>query len=239
MALAESYATGNKAVTQMKVLVIDDERTILETVETKLRKEGFTAFVAESAEDGMRLFKRIKPDLVVLDIMLPQRSGLDFCRAVRRESATPIIFLSAKAGEGDRIRGLELGADDYLVKPFNLSELVARIRAVLRRASGDQLPDVVERANLKIDPRSHEVFIDGKPTELSPREFSLLYFLMRHAGQVFSREVLLDRVWGRDAYVSSRTVDVHVRWLRMRIEDDPNNPRRLLTVRGVGYKLIG
>jgi len=223
----------------MKVLVIDDEPAIVETIETKLRKEGFTVFTAESAEDGMRLVRRVKPDLLVLDIMLPQRSGLELCRAIRRESSTPIIFLSAKAAESDRVRGLELGGDDYIVKPFNLNELVARVRAVLRRASGDQLPEIVERGNLKVDPRRHEAWIDGKLLELSPREFALLHFLMRNAGQVFSREILLDRVWGKDAFVSSRTVDVHVRWLRTRVETDPNEPERILTVRGIGYKFVG
>ncbi|HLK15292.1 MAG TPA: response regulator transcription factor [Fimbriimonadaceae bacterium] len=239
MALIDTFTTAVPSTRQMKVLVIDDEPAIVETIETKLRKEGFTVFTAESAEDGMRLVRRVKPDLLVLDIMLPQRSGLELCRAIRRESSTPIIFLSAKAAESDRVRGLELGGDDYIVKPFNLNELVARVRAVLRRASGDQLPEIVERGNLKVDPRRHEAWIDGKLLELSPREFALLHFLMRNAGQVFSREILLDRVWGKDAFVSSRTVDVHVRWLRTRVETDPNEPERILTVRGIGYKFVG
>lgn len=223
----------------MKVLIVDDEPTLLETVENRLRKDGFATFVAESAEEGMRLFKRVKPDLIILDIMLPQRSGYDLCRAVRRDSATPIIFVTAKADEQDRIKGLEMGADDYVVKPFNLSELAARVKAVLRRASGDSPQEAVERGNLKIDPRSHEVLLDDKPLTLSPKEFALLHFMARNAGQVFSREVLLDRVWGKDAYVSPRTVDVHIRWLRMHIEPDANNPTRLITVRGIGYKFVG
>lgn len=223
----------------MKLLIIDDEPTIVETVETKFRKEGFTTFTAGSAEEGMRLFRRVKPDLVILDIMLPQRSGLELCRAIRKDNATPIIFVSARADEADRVRGLELGADDYVVKPFNLSELAARVKAILRRATGEPVKEIVERGNLKIDPRSHETWIDGVAVSLSPKEFALLYFLARNAGQVFSREVLLDRVWGRDAFVSARTVDVHIRWLRTRIEPDPNNPTRLLTVRGVGYKFVG
>jgi len=223
----------------MKLLIIDDEPTIVETVETKFRKEGFTTFTADSAEEGMRLFRRIKPDLVILDIMLPQRSGFDFCRAVRKESSTPIIFVSARADEADRVQGLELGADDYVVKPFNLSELAARVKAILRRSTGEPVQEIVERGNLKIDPRSHEAWLDGEVLDLSPKEFALLYFLSRNIGQVFSRETLLDRVWGRDAFVSARTVDVHVRWLRTRIEKDPNNPVRLTTVRGVGYKFSG
>lgn len=223
----------------MKLLIVDDEPTILETVETKFRKEGFSTFVADSAEEGMRLFRRIKPDLVILDIMLPQRSGYDLCRAIRRDSQTPIIFLSAKADDADRIKGLELGADDYVIKPFNLSELAARVKAILRRATGEPVKEVIERGNLKIDPRSHEAWLEGKPLNLSPKEFALVYFLARNAGQVFSREALLDRVWGRDAFVSARTVDVHIRWLRTRIETDATNPTRLVTVRGVGYKFVG
>lgn len=223
----------------MKLLIVDDEPTILETVENKMRKEGFSTFTADSAEEGMRLFRRIKPDLIILDIMLPQRSGYDFCRAIRRDSQTPIIFLSAKSDEADRIKGLELGADDYVVKPFNLSELSARVKAILRRATGEPVKEVVEKGNLRIDPRSHEAWLDGKPLIVSPKEFALLYFLVRNTGQVFTRDALLDRVWGRDAFVSARTVDVHIRWLRTRIEPDANNPVRLITVRGVGYKFIG
>lgn len=223
----------------MKLLIVDDEPTILETVETKFRKEGFSTFTADSAEEGMRLFRRVKPDLVILDIMLPQRSGYDFCRAIRRDSQTPIIFLSAKADETDRIKGLELGADDYVVKPFNLSELAARVKAILRRATGEPVKEVVERGNLRIDPRSHEAWLEEQPLNLSPKEFALLYFLARNAGQVFSRDALLDRVWGRDAFVSARTVDVHIRWLRTHIEEQPQSPTRLLTVRGVGYKFVG
>lgn len=222
----------------MKLLIIDDEPTIVETIETKFRKEGFTTFTADSAEEGMRLFRRVKPDLVVLDIMLPQRSGFDFCRAVRKDSATPIIFLSARADEADRVKGLELGADDYVVKPFNLSELTARVKAILRRSTGEPVKEVIERGNLRIDPRSHEAWLNEEQLTLSPKEFALLYFLARNPGQVFSRETLLDRVWGRDAFVSARTVDVHIRWLRMRVEENADTPIRLMTVRGVGYKFV-
>lgn len=223
----------------MKLLIIDDEPTIVETVEAKFRREGFTTFTADSAEEGMRLYRRVKPDLIILDIMLPQRSGFDFCRAVRKESATPIIFVSARADEGDRVKGLELGADDYVVKPFNLAELAARVKAILRRSTGEPVAETIERGNLRIDPRSHEAWLADERLTLSPKEFALLYFLARNPGQVFSRETLLDRVWGRDAFVSARTVDVHIRWLRTRIEPNPDEPERLLTVRGVGYKFIG
>ncbi|MDX2066083.1 MAG: response regulator transcription factor [Fimbriimonadaceae bacterium] len=240
MALSEDFQLeAQEYGGMMKLLIVDDEPAIVETVETKMRKEGFTTFTADSAEEAMRLFRRIKPDLIILDIMLPQRSGFDFCRAVRKDSNTPVIFVSARADESDRIRGLELGADDYVTKPFNLSELAARVKAILRRSTGEPMQEVIERGNLRVDPRSHEAWIDGQAMELSPKEFSLLYFLTRNPGQVFSRETLLDRVWGRETFVSGRTVDVHIRWLRTRIEPDVNNPTRLLTIRGVGYKFTG
>jgi DNA-binding response OmpR family regulator len=239
LALAQDLQPENLEGSMMKLLIVDDEPVILETVEAKMRKEGFTTFVADSAEEGMRLFRRIKPDLVILDIMLPQRSGFDFCRAIRKDSNTPIIFVSARADEADRVKGLELGADDYVVKPFNLGELAARVKAILRRSTGEPVREVIESGNLRVDPRSHEAWIDDRPLNLSPKEFALMYFLGRNVGQVFSRETLLDRVWGREAFISGRTVDVHIRWLRTRIEPDPTNPTRLLTIRGVGYKFTG
>jgi DNA-binding response OmpR family regulator len=223
----------------MKILVVDDEPVVLETVETKLRKEGFTSFTADSAEEAMRLFRMVKPDLIVLDVMLPGRSGFEFCQTIRKTSKTPIIFLTARSSEDDRVQGLELGGDDYVVKPFSLAELVARIRSVLRRATGESVGEIVEAAHIKMDPRTHEVWIRGNLTSLSPKEFGLLYFLARHNGQVFSRDTLLDRVWGPDSIVSPRTVDVHVRWLRELVEPDPSNPRHLITIRGVGYKFVG
>lgn len=238
MALATALEREDREQGTMTILIIDDEPAITETLEAKFRREGFSTFTAGTAEDGMRLFKKIKPDMVILDIMLPNRTGHDFCKAVRRDNQTPIIFVSARASEEDRIAGLEMGADDYVVKPFNMSELVARVRAILRRASSDPVPDIVERGNLRMDPRTHEAFIDGQAVSLSPKEFALLLFMARNTGQVFTREALLDRVWGKDAYVTSRTVDVHIRWLRMRLEKDPNVPERLITVRGIGYKFV-
>jgi DNA-binding response OmpR family regulator len=223
----------------MKILVVDDESTILETVEHKLRKEGHTVFTAPSAEEGMRVYKLAKPDLLLLDVMLPGRSGFEFAQVVRRDSQVPIIFLTARTAEKDRVEGLELGGDDYIVKPFSLAELAARVKSVLRRSrNGELTSEVVESGNLRIDPRSHIATVDQNEVSLSPKEFALLHFLASHPGQVFSRDTLLDRVWGQDAYVSSRTVDVHVRWLREHIEPVPSSPTRLLTVRGVGYKFV-
>lgn len=223
----------------MKILVVDDEPTILETIEYKLRKEGLTPFTAMSAEEGMRLFRQIRPDLVVLDVMLPQRSGFDLCRAIRKDHQTPILFLTARASDDDRISGLDLGADDYMTKPFNMSELVARIRAIMRRSGVEAPQNMVEIGDLRIDPKVHEATLDGKILSLSLKEFLLLYFFASHPGQAFTRDQLLDRVWGPDAYVNARTVDVHVRWLRVHIEKDPSSPKRILTVRGIGYKFTG
>jgi DNA-binding response OmpR family regulator len=223
----------------MKILVVDDESTILETVEHKLRKEGHTVFTAESAEEGMRVYRLVKPDLMLLDVMLPGRSGFDFAQAVRRDSQVPIIFLTARSAEKDRVEGLELGGDDYIVKPFSLAEMAARVKSVLRRSRNGESPaEVVESGDLRIDPRTHTAMLAGREVTLSPKEFALLHFLASHPGQVFSRDTLLDRVWGQDAYVSARTVDVHVRWLREHVESEPSKPVRLLTVRGVGYKFV-
>jgi len=222
----------------MKLLIVDDEPTILETVETKLRREGYSVFAAGTAEEGMRIFKQVKPDLLILDVMLPNRSGFDLCRAIRKDNNVPIIFVTARASEEDRVAGLELGADDYLVKPFNLAELAARVKAVLRRSSSDTGSGIVESGNLKINPTTHEITLGDQPLLLSPKEFALLHFLCSNKGRVFSRDALLDRVWGPDSYVSPRTVDVHVRWLREHIEPDAAKPTRLVTVRGVGYKFV-
>lgn len=222
----------------MKVLVVDDEPTILETIENRLRREGFTVFRAGTAEEGMRLFKQARPDLLILDLMLPQRSGQDLCRAIRRDSQVPIIFLTAKTSESDRVAGFEMGADDYVTKPFSLAELTARVRAVLRRATGEAPPEPVQVGRIRLDPKSHEAWLGDSPMNLAPKEYALLYFLARNPGQVFTRDVLLDRIWGQDAFVGPRTVDVHIRWLRERIEEDPSRPKHLVTVRGIGYKFV-
>ncbi|HXH62081.1 MAG TPA: response regulator transcription factor [Fimbriimonadaceae bacterium] len=224
----------------MKVLVVDDESTILETVENRLRKDGFSVFTADSAEEGARIFRLVKPDLIVLDVMLPGRSGFEFAEGVRRDSEVPIIFLTARSGEKDKIEGFQIGGDDYVVKPFSLAELSARVKSVLRRAAWSlDTETVVESGGIRIDPKTHTATLEGRDVDLSPKEFALLHFLVSHPGQVFSRDALLDRVWGQDAYVSARTVDVHMRWLRERIEVEPSKPERLVTVRGVGYKFSG
>jgi DNA-binding response OmpR family regulator len=224
----------------MKVLVVDDELPIVESVSYNLRKEGYQAFAASNAEECLELARTQKPDLIILDVMLPSASGFDICRMLRRESQVPIIMLTARSDETDRVVGFELGADDYVTKPFSMRELLARVRTILRRSgSGEQIPvrRHVTLGDLDIDPNRYEVSVGAKRVELSPKEFDLLHFLSQYPGQVMSRRVLLDRVWGEDAYVDDRTVDVHVRWLREKIEADPSSPVRILTVRGVGYKL--
>ncbi len=222
----------------MKVLVVDDEIPILDAVAYNLRKEGFQPLTAEDAEQCMRLAKSEKPELIILDVMLPSASGFDICKRIRSESHTPIIMLTARADETDRVVGLELGADDYVTKPFSMRELMARVKTVLRRSNAitGNIEEVIDIGGIHIDSNRYEVSVNGNPVSLSPKEFDLLKFLARHPGQVFTRQSLLDSVWGPAAFVEDRTVDVHIRWLREKIEADPSQPRHLMTVRGIGYK---
>ncbi len=226
------------------ILLVEDEATLVQTIAYTLRREGYSVVTAGDGPTALTLARAARPDVVVLDLMLPGLDGFEVCRRLRAESAVPILILSARDTEVDRVVGLEIGADDYLAKPFSLRELVARIRALLRRvrllaeASAAERPPL-QVGDLTIDPASRRVWRNGQELQLKPREFDLLLFLARHRGQVFSREQLLDRVWGYEHVVDSRTVDVHVRWLRAKIEDDPRTPRRLQTVRGVGYRLVG
>ena len=222
----------------MKVLVVDDEIPILDAVAYNLRKEGFQPLTAEDAEQCMRLAKSEKPELIILDVMLPSASGFDICKRIRSESHTPIIMLTARADETDRVVGLELGADDYVTKPFSMRELMARVKTVLRRSNAitGNIEEVIDIGGIHIDSNRYEVSVNGNPVSLSPKEFDLLKFLARHPGQVFTRQSLLDSVWGPSAFVEDRTVDVHMRWLREKIEADPSQPRLLMTVRGIGYK---
>jgi phosphate regulon transcriptional regulator PhoB len=226
----------------IKVLLVDDELPIVEAVAYNLKKEGYSVTTAMDAEQCLEMARREPPDLVLLDVMLPSASGFDVCRMLRKQTQVPIIMLTARAEETDRVVGLELGADDYVTKPFSMRELMARIKNVLRRSMPQETASAGGRlqvGDLRIDPERYEVHIGTRAVALSPKEFELLRFLAMYPGQVFSRQVLLDRVWGMDAYVEERTVDVHIRWLRAKLEDDPSHPRRLLTVRGVGYKFNG
>ncbi|MDH7570540.1 MAG: response regulator [Armatimonadota bacterium] len=221
-----------------KVLVIEDEETMLEGLTYNLSKEGFEVVVARDGEEGVALAGLNRPDLVLLDLMLPGMSGTDVCRALRRESDVPIIMLTAKSDEADKVLGLGLGADDYVVKPFSMRELIARIHAVLRRSrEGDPTqPDQFSYRQLTVDFARHRVTVDGNPVDLSPKEYRLLRTLIAHRGKVLRRDELLRLVWGRDVYVDQRTVDVHIRWLREKIEEDPGHPVLVQTVRGAGYR---
>jgi phosphate regulon transcriptional regulator PhoB len=225
-----------------RVLVVEDEDDIRGLVRYNLEQEGFAVDDARDGGEGYESIRRHSPDALVLDLMLPGMSGLELCRKLRAEAATqalPIVMLTARSSEVDRILGLEMGADDYVVKPFSPRELVARIRAVLRRSQAHGAAaggPVYERGRLRIDMGTYEVFVDGRQHQLCLREFELLRFFVEHPMRVYSREQLLDLVWGRDVYVEPRTVDVHVRRLRRQIERDDSRPELILTVRSVGYR---
>jgi two-component system alkaline phosphatase synthesis response regulator PhoP len=225
-----------------KVLIVEDERDIRELLRYNLEQEGFTVLEAAEGVLALALVRRERPAVVILDVMLPGMSGLDICRTLRQDEDTervPIVMLTAKAAESDKVVGLEIGADDYVTKPFSPRELVARVRAVLRRAQGPDLArphQLYEHGRLRIDFDTYQVFLEGREIRLSLREFELLAFLARHPNRVFERSQLLDLVWGRETYVEPRTVDVHIRRLRTRVERDDARPQLIQTVRGVGYK---
>jgi two-component system response regulator RegX3 len=220
------------------ILVVDDETTLRETLLEALELEGFRAIAAADGREALLRFRADRPDLVLLDLMLPELSGVEVCRILRAESAVPIIMLTAKDSELDKVVGLELGADDYVTKPFSLRELTARIRAIFRRAEQAEIaspPPLVEVGRVQVDLAGHRLLRDGRPVPVKPKAFELLAFLMRSAGQVFTRDQLLEHVWGYDYAGETRTVDVHIHWLRSEIEANPGAPAYLHTVRGVGY----
>jgi DNA-binding response OmpR family regulator len=224
------------------ILLVEDERSIAEPFASALRREGFEAVIAPTARAALELFHRHDPTLVLLDIALPDGDGREVCRELRRESAVPIIMLTARGTETDRIVGLEIGADDYVVKPFSSGEVIARIRAVLRRTgreatAGPQPP--LEVGGLRVDPGARSVVLDGEPLELSRKEFDLLVRLMRDAGRVVTREDLMSDVWDENWFGSTKTLDVHVGFLRRKLGDDPSTPRFVHTVRGVGFRFAG
>ncbi len=229
-----------------KILVVEDDQTLQSVLKYNLVKEGYNTFLASDGLQAIEIARREKPDIIILDLMLPKMDGLSVCRILRQEMIVPIIMLTAKAEEIDKIVGLELGADDYMTKPFSTRELLARIRAMLRRtellkqAADKNEGKTIQRiqaGNLEIDLSRHVALNEGVPLDLSPKEFDLLAFLARNRGQVFSRDILLEKVWGYDFAGDTRTVDVHVRWLREKVEANPEKPVRLVTIRGVGYKL--
>jgi two-component system OmpR family response regulator len=227
-----------------KILIVEDDQNLLATLKYNLIKENYSVVTAIDGVQALEITRREKPGLIVLDVMLPKLSGFEVCRILRKEMTVPILMLTAKTEEVDKIVGLEIGADDYMTKPFSMRELLARIGAMLRRAEMARLQPVgaekvLKINDLEIDSGRHKAFLKGTALELTPKEFELLSFLARNKGFVFSREQLLEKVWGYDYAGDTRTVDVHIRWLRQKIESNPAKPKRLVTVRGTGYKLEG
>lgn len=222
-----------------RILIIEDDRDIVELVRYNLAKEGFQVVSAVDGAAGLAALKKSTPDLLLLDLMLPKMSGLDVCREIRREESLnrlPILMLTARGDEADRVVGLEMGADDYVTKPFSPRELVARVKALLRRAEpASDVPRQLEFGRLMIDPGSYRVTLAGKPVALSTLEFKLLYFLASRPNRVFTRDQLLDAVWGTERFVTPRSVDVYMRRLREKVESEPESPAHLKTVRGAGY----
>jgi two-component system, OmpR family, response regulator RegX3 len=227
--------------TDATILVVEDEDSFVDALTVGLRREGFRVQVARDGAAALDMFDAVRPDLVLLDVMLPKISGIDVCREIRSKSRVPIIMVTAKGSEIDTVVGLEVGADDYVTKPYRLRELVARIRAVLRRTPNDGPPAVlsgeaVEIGDVSLDPERHEVRIRGEQTQLPLKEFELLGLLLENAGRVLTRETLIDRVWGPDYVGDTKTLDVHIKRLRSKVETDPSHPTRIVTIRGLGYK---
>lgn len=224
----------------IKILIVEDEASFSEALEFLLGKEGFDVAIATTGRQALEIFERESFDLILLDLMIPEISGIEVCRAMRVKSQVPIIMLTAKDSEVDKVVGLELGADDYVTKPYSKNELVARIRAVLRRGQGEvpgEDSGVLAVSNIRMDVERHQVFVDGRPISLPLKEFELLEFLMRNAGRVLTRLQIIDRVWGSDYFGDTKTLDVHIKRLRAKIEVDPANPVLIQTVRGLGYKI--
>jgi DNA-binding response OmpR family regulator len=239
--LVTTKATAEGTATRT-IMLVDDEPTMVEALQYNLTREGYRVISAADGVEALERARRERPNLIILDLMLPRMDGLDVCRTLRQESAVPIIILTAKDTEVDTVLGLELGADDYLVKPVRLRELLARVKARLRRAEAapPAAPPPLERVqvgNIVVERDSRRVFRDDKEVALTLKEYDLLDYLLVNAGKVMSREVLLAKVWGYEYAGDSRTVDVHIRWLREKVEEEPANPRHIKTVRGVGYRL--
>jgi two-component system, OmpR family, response regulator len=224
-----------------KILIVEDDANLLETLKYNMRKEGYETVTAVDGAQALEVARKELPDLIILDIMLPRMSGFEVCRILRKEMTVAILMLTARDDEIDKVVGLDLGADDYMTKPFSMRELLARIRAMLRRVEIQApAPGALTRlGDIEIDIGHHLITKAGQTLNLTPKEFDLLVFLARNKGLVFSRDQLLEKVWGYDYAGDTRTVDVHMRWLREKIEDNPDEPVRLITVRGVGYKLEG
>jgi len=224
------------------ILLVDDERMITDPLQRSLKLAGYEVMVANNGRDGLAMAYKAKPDIIVLDVLMPEMDGWDVCRALRRESTVPILMLTALGDEVDRILGLELGADDYLTKPFSTRELVARIKALLRRLAFDHqdrtASDQLKGADLRLDLSSHRAFKGDQELVLRQKEYDLLFLLLSRQGEVITRAEFFDQVWGTDWLGDTRTLDVHIRWLREKVEADPGQPRLIQTVRGVGYRFV-
>jgi two-component system, OmpR family, response regulator RegX3 len=227
-------------MSQPTVLVVEDEASFVEALSIGLTREGFKVAVATDGLEALDTFDRVRPDVVLLDVMLPKLSGIDVCRQLRLRSQVPIIMVTAKGGEIDTVVGLEVGADDYVTKPYRIRELVARMRAVLRRAPGDRgaelSPGSIQVGDVVLDPDEHLVTVNGHTVTMPLKEFELLHVLLANAGRVLPRETLIDRVWGSDYVGDTKTLDVHIKRLRAKVEPDPATPQRIVTIRGLGYK---
>jgi two-component system response regulator RegX3 len=224
-----------------RILIVEDEASFSEALAFLLTKEGFETAIAEDGRQAIKMFNADGADLILLDLMIPEVSGVEVCRTIRTQSQVPIIMLTAKDAEIDKVVGLELGADDYVTKPYSSRELIARIKAVLRRGQGEdgsnQDQDLLEVGPIRLNIGKHQVFVSGNPVALPLKEFELLEFLMRNSGRVLTRSQLIDRVWGGDYYGDTKTLDVHIKRLRAKVESDPANPVLIQTIRGLGYKL--
>jgi len=220
------------------ILVADDEPTLVATLKYNLERESYAVITAADGESALDAARASHPDLIVLDLMMPGLNGLEVCRIIRREMHVPILILTARGAETDKVAGLEIGADDYVTKPFSMRELVARVRALLRRSehAPAQESDIVSAGDLTIDMRKRTVTKNGTPLSLKPKEFELLSFFARNHGKAFTRDQLLNQIWGYDYAGDTRTIDVHIRWLREKVENEPERPERLITIRGVGYR---
>ena len=230
-------------MSQPTILIVEDEESFIDALQITLSREGFDVHVATDGVMALERFEQVNPDLVLLDVMLPRISGIDVCRQIRATSAVPIIMVTAKASEIDTVVGLEVGADDYVAKPYRIRELIARIRALLRRSAADPTGEIdvsidtaIRVGTVVLDPEEHRVTVDGDDVSLPLKEFEVLHLLLANAGRVMTRETLIDRVWGADYVGDTKTLDVHIKRLRSKIEDTPGSPQRIVTIRGLGYK---
>jgi two-component system response regulator RegX3 len=223
-----------------RVLIVEDEPALAETISYNLEREGYRVDVALDGRKGMEQFRTGNPNLVLLDLMLPEMPGLDLCRMIRADSTVPIIMLTAKDSEADKVAGLELGADDYLTKPFSMRELVSRVRAQLRRAgmSPSEPERVLVGGGIEVDPERHEVRVSGSDVQLTPKEFAILHLLMDRKGRLLTRDFLMDEVWGSDYVGDGKTLDVHIKRIREKVEPDSHHPKHVVTVKGLGYKFV-